>query len=572
MKKRKIIITLFVTIISIFVVFFGVGIYHYLKVELKNFKVLKVEKSSDTVLYFEKNQFATKYDVVVSDNEGKVIYEKTTTENKATLDEVPASYGDKINVKVVAYNKKNETKESSNNLTLVWNEPAFKNNSSYYVSKDTDYILNIEGDFSKSDYEIRIKNENNIVYTTKVDKNKIIVPYNILNNYTGRLVAELVKDNKTVVSTQNFYINVAVIGYVKIDEPINDDFATWGDLNFKYSGGAGANKFVLNIYEKEDKLIKSINLSTNEYKIPVSLLKEDTKYKLELVASYNNYDEISKKDSVIITTGIKGKLPQVYVDKNFDFIKYGEKLTLKNRFKNVSIYYTTDGSDPKSKGKLYNEPLTITDDMTIKAYAKSEYMEDSDIKTFDVRVGEKLPVVYISPSAQEKNEGIKGSGYTTEEEEMNKVADLVVPLLEKAGITVYRNDREKTITDFMNESNKVKADLHLALHSNGSANHDQTGVYVYVHDEESVAYSFASNLYDNVYNIYPFKSNQNNHGVAFAKGSLGEVSPSNVKCGVLIEYAFHDNMNEAKWIINNRKELAQATADAVINYFGMNKS
>lgn len=570
MKKKKIIITIFVVLITFFSVSFGVGIYNYIKVELKNFKLLKVEKSSDTVLYFEKNQFATKYDVVVSDNDGKVIYEKTTKENIASLDDVPASYGDKINVKVVAYNKHNEKKESDNNLSIVWSEPTFKKSVSYYVKKDTDYILNIDGDYTKSSYKVVIKNNKNIVYETDVKKDSIIIPYNILNNYTGRLTAELVKDDKNVVSTTNFYINVAVIGFVKINEPINEEFTTWGDINFSYTGGTGANQFTLNIYENDEKLVKSISLNENNYKIPSSLLKENTKYRLELVAAFNNYTEISKKDSVIVTTGIKGKLSQVYTNKEFDYIKYGDTIELKNRYKNVDIYYTLDGTDPKKNGKLYDAPIEIKNNIVIKAYAKSKDMEESDISEFNVKVGEKKPVVYISPSKQDYNSYIKPYNNTTEKVQMNLIADKIIPILENAGITVYRNDPNTDMSEWMNESNKVHADLHLALHSNGSTDHSQTGVYVYVHDENSFAYSIASNIYDSIYKIYPFKSNNNNHGVAFAKGTLGEVAPTNVKCGVLVEYAFHDNLDEAKWIVNQREEIAKATAEAVIKYFGLN--
>ena len=569
MTKRKIIISTFIIFIFISVVSFGVGIYNYIRVELKNFKVLKVEeKSSDTVLYFEKNQFATKYDVVVSNDKGEVIYEKTTTDNKTALDEVPASYGEKVNVKVVAYNKNNDKKESENDLTLVWDEPSFKEElNSRYVKENTNYVLNIEGDYKKAPYTLKIKNENNEVYKTKVISNKMVIPYNIINNYSGRLSAELIKDDKTVVSTYNFYINTSVIGYVKIDEPINEEFKTWGDINFAYSGGTGANNFKLNIYENGNKLIKTIDLKTNKYKIDYSIFKEDTKYKLELVAMLNDYEEISKTDSVVITTGVKGQLSQVYTTTDFNDIKKGDTISLANRYKDVEIYYTTDGSDPIKNGKLYSTPIIVNNNMVIKAYAKSKLMENSLVSTFNVKIGEKKPVVYISPSKQDYNKGILNSGYTTEKEEMNKIADLLIPILQNAGITVYRNNPNTDMSAWMNESNKVGADLHLALHSNGSSDHTQTGVYVYVHDEESFAYSIASNLYDSIYNIYPFKSNNNNHGVAFAKGSLGEVAPTNVKCGVLIEYAFHDNMNEAKWIINNRQKIAQATADAIIKYF-----
>ncbi len=568
MKQRKIIISSFIIAISIFVVSFGVGIYNYIKVELKDFKILKVEEiSSDTILYFEKNQFATKYDVVVTNNDGKVIYEKTTTKNETLLDEIPASYGEKINVKVVAYNKHNEKKESTNDLTVVWNEPNFKSNNSLYVKENNDYILNINGDYSKASYEVKIKNENNNVYQTKVKNNYVVIPYNYLKNYSGRLTAELIKDEKVIVSTCNFYINTAVVGYVNIESPTNNEFKTWGDINFKFSGGTGANNFKLNIYENETKLVKTIDLYSKNYVIDYKNFKENTKYKLEIVAGINDYKELSKTDSVVITTGIKGKLSQVYTTTNFNNMKKGDTLTLANRFKDVEIYYTTDGTDPIKNGKLYSNPIVVNENMVIKAYAKSKLMEDSFISTFNVKIGEKNPVVYISPSKQDYNKGILGSGYTTEKNEMNKIADILIPILQKAGITVYRNNPDTDMNAWMNESNKVNADLHLALHSNGSSNHNQTGVYVYVHDEQSYAYSIASNIYDSIYNIYPFKSNNNNHGIAFAKGSLGEVAPTNVKCGVLIEYAFHDNMDEAKWIVNNREQIASSTAEAIIKYF-----
>lgn len=59
------------------------------------------------------------------------------------------------------------------------------------------------------------------------------------------------------------------------------------------------------------------------------------------------------------------------------------------------MFYTIDGTDPKSNGKLYNpstyqpelnKPIPIEDDTIIKGFAKGFGKYDSDIAAFEYKV------------------------------------------------------------------------------------------------------------------------------------------------------------------------------------------
>lgn len=65
-------------------------------------------------------------------------------------------------------------------------------------------------------------------------------------------------------------------------------------------------------------------------------------------------------------------------------VEPGTKVTLSTTTENATIYYTTDGSCPcdESSRMLYDKPIEINDNVTIKAVAVKDGYEDSDIATF----------------------------------------------------------------------------------------------------------------------------------------------------------------------------------------------
>ena len=192
----------------------------------------------------------------------------------------------------------------------------------------------------------------------------------------------------------------------------------------------------------------------------------------------------------------------------------------------------------------------------------------SAINTYDFQIRDKTPIIYLSPSNQYDNYGVKDSGYTTEKDMMNKLADVIERELKGAGIVVYRNNPYGDINAWNSFSNAVGADFHFAIHSNGSTNHTARGIEIHVDNETSPSLSVATNIYENLYTIYPGNVNPSyNRGIKYARGSLGEVNDSYVNNGALIEVAFHDNYDDASWIVQNLEQIGQNIASSIISYY-----
>ena len=123
--------------------------------------------------------------------------------------------------------------------------------------------------------------------------------------------------------------------------------------------------------------------------------------------------------------------------------------------------------------------------------------------------------------------------------------------------------------EWLNESRRFNASLHLAIHSNGSSKHDTKGMEIYVDDFDSKMLSLATIMYSNLYDIYPYKSSITNRGIKYALGSLGEVKKENTSRGILIEIAHHDDYDDAKWMVDNLEEISNNIANSIISYYGL---
>ena len=80
-------------------------------------------------------------------------------------------------------------------------------------------------------------------------------------------------------------------------------------------------------------------------------------------------------------------------------------LTLSDLDKNAVIYYTTDGSEPSTKSNRYTEPIRITKNSVIRAYAVSDGLMDSQIVTYTYLYEQPhtVPVVCLSMSPSDFN-------------------------------------------------------------------------------------------------------------------------------------------------------------------------
>lgn len=170
-----------------------------------------------------------------------------------------------------------------------------------------------------------------------------------------------------------------------------------------------------------------------------------------------------------------------------------------------------------------------------------------------------MPRIYISPSSQEHNSGIVP--YGIEETEMNQIADILIPLLNKDGrFVVDRNTPDMDVNQMAAASNKFGADLHLPIHGNAGGG---VGTEVYAYGPGTNSERFATCLYNQIAPLSPGKD----RGVKFNKG-LCEVGDAVNATSALIELGFHDNAQDAAWMHNSHQQIAEGLYKGVCDFYG----
>ncbi|MFZ2537723.1 MAG: SH3 domain-containing protein [Oscillospiraceae bacterium] len=175
-----------------------------------------------------------------------------------------------------------------------------------------------------------------------------------------------------------------------------------------------------------------------------------------------------------------------------------------------------------------------------------------------------MPKIYLSPSTQEYNQYVNGG---SEEYYMNLIADAMVPYLRSSGIQYVRNTPEMTAASSIRQSNQGNYDLHLALHSNAAAegqSGQMRGTDVYYHPNSTRGKRASDIVARNLKEIYPIPSLVKTLPTTY----LGEVSKTYAP-SVFIEFAYHDNEDDATWIVNNIDSIAQNVAISLTEYFGI---
>ena len=155
----------------------------------------------------------------------------------------------------------------------------------------------------------------------------------------------------------------------------------------------------------------------------------------------------------------------------------------------------------------------------------------------------------------------------SEEYYMNLVADALEPYLRASGIGFVRNRPNMTAGQVIRASNAGNYDFHLALHSNAAPEGqygEKQGVEVYYYPYSVNGRRAAQIIADNFKAIYP----DPNAVVIKPTTALGEVDRTRATA-VLVEIAYHDNADDANWIINNIQPIARTLALSLTEYFGI---
>jgi N-acetylmuramoyl-L-alanine amidase len=172
--------------------------------------------------------------------------------------------------------------------------------------------------------------------------------------------------------------------------------------------------------------------------------------------------------------------------------------------------------------------------------------------------------IYLSPSTQENNTG--ASNYGTEEKRMNQITDIVERLLKENGVKVYRNNPTMTLQQVVSDSNDKKPDFHFAIHSNAGGGR---GCEVYCNKFGGAGEKFARLVYDRLSKLTPTNDRGVREGYKIYNGKpMYELYYTDAPAS-LVEVAFHDNSEDANWIINHINDIALSLTKSILEYFGI---
>ncbi len=175
-----------------------------------------------------------------------------------------------------------------------------------------------------------------------------------------------------------------------------------------------------------------------------------------------------------------------------------------------------------------------------------------------------MPSVYLSPSLQEFNPYINGG---TEEEYANLIVDAMEPYLVASGIEFGRNDPEMSLSEAIADSNMGDYDFHFSVHTNAgppSLAGKLQGPDVYYYATSFYGREMAEIVADNLALIYPYPEKSN----TVPTTTLAELKRTRMPA-VLVEVAYHDNLEDAQWIKDNIEPIGEELSKSIAEYFGV---
>ena len=176
-----------------------------------------------------------------------------------------------------------------------------------------------------------------------------------------------------------------------------------------------------------------------------------------------------------------------------------------------------------------------------------------------------MPVIFLSPSTQDWNMYVTGSG--SEEFNMNRLADALVPYLNANAIAYRRNRPDMTAASSIREANQGQYDLYLALHSNGAPEGrygEERGIIAFYYPGSADGQRAAELMAQALREIYPLPDQVTVQGTT----TLGEVRQPRFP-SVLLEIGYHDNYADATWVVGHLDDIARQIARALTEYFGL---
>ena len=561
MKRRSIIVGIIVFILATSL---GVKLLFTSDKILVNFEITNVTNHyTNYIVEFSSVKAADHYVIQIHDSENRKVYELSTNEEKNTLSLTNLINNEEYSLMVFAYDALGDYRPCEKEYKFTFDEPTFNEDLSLILNNE-DYTLFIDGTLDSKEYYLKISDGDKVIYNELLKDNEYMISKDNYLDQEKELVVTLLSED-VIVDEIHLYNNMNPVTDLEITSIKNEEVMPYNDVTLAYLGGDNAQSYEIKIY-KDNKCIKTSSTARKTVILSKNLFSVGNTYRVDVRALYGEYEKIS---SVSFSMSDQIQLSPVYISNNWKYVKKGTKLELASSDEEAKIYYTLDGENPESFGKLYTDPIEINENVTLKAVAVLEGKLNSIITTYDINVGTKENLkVYLSPSNQHGNLGVSSVGFTNEMDEMNDVTDYIEERLKSYGVKVYRNNPAGNINQWNKDSNYYGVDFKIAIHSNASNNHDTYGIETWIDTENSATLSIAQSIQNGLMEIYPYADLEGaNRGVKYANGALGEANDNYIPFGLLVEIAHHDYEDDAAWIMENKKLIGYNIADSILKYY-----
>lgn len=163
--------------------------------------------------------------------------------------------------------------------------------------------------------------------------------------------------------------------------------------------------------------------------------------------------------------------------------------------------------------------------------------------------------VFLSPSDQLANTYAYGN--TNESVVCQQISNLLEDKLNQLGVIV---DSDSNMYNAVDRSNKMRPDLHLAIHTNASLGHNVRGVRVFYYPGSEYGKTYAEKFFRALSSLYEGRHAIKEYGALYELRNT--VSPA-----VYLELDFHDTVDGAKWLINNKELIANTLCNVIADIF-----
>ena len=208
-----------------------------------------------------------------------------------------------------------------------------------------------------------------------------------------------------------------------------------------------------------------------------------------------------------------------------------------------------------SSSDLIYTTSTLESSIEFNTSISSPQIISSSSSTSKPTSREKISI-YLNPSVQTKNMYINNLG--SEAENMRDIAELMYKELKLVSyIDIEANIAKNglSLSQSVNQSNSRKRHIHFALHSNAGGGQ---GTEIYTKGSNK---TFATTMYESFLELGNFKRRGVKDGT-----HLYEIKNIKADHVALIEFAFHDNLKEAKFIVENKALIANQMAKSILKY------